>query len=111
MAITSGINANAFNNPTRLISHTAEEIQIPDASASDTAIYVSPSGSDNASGNNPTQPVKTLERAVELLTSHSLRGKQKLEIIFREGTYEPVRTISLGNLHSGSPLAPVIFKA
>ncbi len=74
-------------------------------------IYVSTKGNDDAAG-TIKQPVKTLQKAAELIKSSVKENNYgKIEIILREGIYQIVETINLDSILDGNPNLKITFRA
>ncbi|WP_340111335.1 PDZ domain-containing protein [Maribellus mangrovi] len=71
-------------------------------------IYVSADGNDAADGIK-TNPVATLEKAVELARTKA--GNQTVHVLVEDGTYYLSQTLKLDAGISGSTEHPVVFKA
>lgn len=78
------------------------------SSAQKIEIYVSPDGSDAASG-TMTDPVKGLHRAAELARANT--GQIPVTIFLSEGTHHLTETLMLGPEDGGTSEAPVTWKA
>jgi len=79
---------------------------------SELKIYVSPSGNDNASGSKE-QPLASLVGAVQKLKEFrsSKNIDEPIEIVIENGKYLLTEPLVLQSEDSGTPDAPVIFKA
>ena len=71
-------------------------------------IYLSPTGNDCYSG-SIDHPIKSIRRALALIRSEV--GKQKVQVIFSDGTYYLEDPIVLDSHFSGTERNPVIFRA
>lgn len=71
-------------------------------------IYVSPKGSDAASG-SIDDPIATFEGAVKKV--RQIDKNQPITVIFREGTYNIDSTIYMDARDSGTEFAPITYKA
>ena len=82
------------------------------ASAAPVELYVSPKGSDTAKG-TPSAPVATLAHAQQLVRQLVANGGAGggVTVIVRGGTYELPQTLSLGTADSGTPQAPIVWRA
>ena len=79
------------------------------ASAFAGQIWVSPSGDDDAPGNE-SRPLATLQRARDLARQQILSG-QGVEVVLRQGTYELDRPLELAAADSGSAQVPAVWRA
>ena len=73
------------------------------------AIYVSPGG--NGSGAGTADAPVTLERALALVAESNHDMTDNIEVVLAGGYYHLDATLALTDVHSGSELYPVVFKA
>ncbi|MDB4584292.1 right-handed parallel beta-helix repeat-containing protein, partial [Draconibacterium sp.] len=71
-------------------------------------IYVSPNGSDRASGTKD-KPIQSFQKANELVSAES--GKRVVNVIFEDGIYYLPQTIVFTPENSGSERYPISFRA
>ena len=73
-------------------------------------VYVSPSGSDDAAG-TIGQPVATLDAARLKVRALSLRSSERTDVILRGGVYRLTEPLRLTPEDSGTPEAPITYRA
>ena len=73
-------------------------------------LYVSPTGSDEASGSIDA-PFRSLPHAQSVVRSHDALGKEPITVFLREGTYYLQETFTFTAADSGSAEAPVTYRA
>jgi hypothetical protein len=78
--------------------------------ASGQAYWVSPSGSDSNSG-GASDPFLTLDHARQVVQQNRGRGKWPIEVNIESGTYALSQPLVFGPADSGSPEAPVVYRA
>ena len=75
------------------------------------AAYWVSTGGDDAAGGGRFSPFRTLERARQAVRADTRRGQCTIEVNVRAGTYALAQTLALDSGDSGSPQAPVIWRA
>src|SRR5256885_14358711 len=82
----------------------------PAAAASPpTVLFVSPSGDDANTGTNPLRPVRTPERARDLVRTMNQRMTSDLVVLLLPGTYRLTRPPELDGRDSGGHGHPVVW--
>ena len=72
--------------------------------------YVSPLGNDDNKGTIDS-PLQTIEEAQTRVRANKKLGKEKIEVIIREGEYRFTKSLNLNELDTASEKAPVVYKA
>ena len=75
------------------------------------AAYWVSTGGDDAAGGGRFSPFRTLERARQAVRADTRRGQCTIEVNVRAGTSALAQTLALDSGDSGSPQAPVIWRA
>jgi len=82
----------------------------PDGDPRAVRLYVSPNGNDAGRGTIDS-PLRTLDRARDLVRASPARGKRPIEVLLRAGRYDCREPFALTERDSGAPGAPVIYRA
>ncbi|MGK7393037.1 MAG: right-handed parallel beta-helix repeat-containing protein [Candidatus Cyclobacteriaceae bacterium M3_2C_046] len=73
-------------------------------------IYLSPDGQDQHSGLKPEEPIKSIDKGLELLRRQKRKNNQQaVTVYFMKGLHQPEQPIILTPEHSGSSQFPVRF--
>jgi hypothetical protein len=92
---------------------SASRVRLPSAPTPAVELFVAPNGSDEAPG-SAARPLRTLGGAVEAVRALRRRGplpKGGVAVTFASGTYRVASTVELGAPDSGTPTAPVVYRA
>lgn len=73
--------------------------------------YVSPQGNDRHEGSQ-SAPWQTFDRAVSgVRTFRAAHPGEAVEVRFADGVYPMTRMVRLGSADSGTPEAPIVYRA